>query len=315
MQDTFGRKVDYLRLSVTDLCNYRCQYCMGESGVPKKGHEDILSLEELAEIGEAAVRCGIRKIRLTGGEPLVRRGIVDLCRRLRSITGLEELTMTTNGAALPQMAGDLKSVGVNRLNISLDTLRPDRFRAITRCGELADVMAGLKAAEQAGFTGTKLNVVLMGGINDDEIADFAALTREHPWSVRFIELMPMGVCAHWPAERFLSANAVLQALPELEFAGQQGVCEEYRLPDGQGTVGLIRPMSHAFCGGCNRVRVTADGKLKPCLHSGQEYDLRGLHGEELEQAIRHGAARKPDAHQLVEGSGSQAGRKMHEIGG
>ena len=286
MRDTSGRRIDYLRLSVTDLCSYRCQYCMGCEGVPKRGHHEILSIEELAQIGQAAIRCGVKKIRLTGGEPLVRRGILELCRQLRKIDGLEELTMTTNGAALPQMAAQLRAAGVDRLNVSLDTLRPERFREITRCGELEDVLRGLQAADKAGFTDTKLNVVLLGGMNDDEIADFAALTRDRPYCVRFIELMPMGVCADWPKERFLSADAVLQAVPELEFSGQSGVSEVYRLPNAKGSVGLIRPMSHTFCGSCNRIRVTADGKLKPCLHSRQEYNLRGLSGADLEAAIR-----------------------------
>ena len=315
MRDTSGRRIDYLRLSVTDLCSYRCQYCMGCEGVPKRGHHEILSIEELAQIGQAAIRCGVKKIRLTGGEPLVRRGILELCRQLRKIDGLEELTMTTNGAALPQMAAQLRAAGVDRLNVSLDTLRPERFREITRCGELEDVLRGLQAADKAGFTDTKLNVVLLGGMNDDEIADFAALTRDRPYCVRFIELMPMGVCADWPKERFLSADAVLQAVPELEFSGQSGVSEVYRLPNGKGSVGLIRPMSHAFCGSCNRIRVTADGKLKPCLHSRQEYNLRGLSGADLEAAIRRAVEKKPSAHHLLEQHRSDTERQMHEIGG
>ena len=315
MRDTSGRRIDYLRLSVTDLCSYRCQYCMGCEGVPKRGHHEILSIEELAQIGQAAIRCGVKKIRLTGGEPLVRRGILELCRQLRKIDGLEELTMTTNGAALPQMAAQLKAAGVDRLNVSLDTLRPERFREITQCGELEDVLRGLQAADKAGFTDTKLNVVLLGGMNDDEIADFAALTRDRPYCVRFIELMPMGVCADWPKERFLSADAVFQAVPELEFSGQSGVSEVYRLPNGKGSVGLIRPMSHTFCGSCNRIRVTADGKLKPCLHSRQEYNLRGLSGADLEAAIRRAVEKKPSAHHLLEQHRSDTERQMHEIGG
>ena len=315
MRDTSGRRIDYLRLSVTDLCSYRCQYCMGCEGVPKRSHHEILSIEELAQIGQAAIRCGVKKIRLTGGEPLVRRGILELCRQLRKIDGLEELTMTTNGAALPQMAAQLRAAGVDRLNVSLDTLRPERFREITRCGELEDVLRGLQAADKAGFTDTKLNVVLLGGMNNDEIADFAALTRDRPYCVRFIELMPMGVCADWPKERFLSADAVLQAVPELEFSGQSGVSEVYRLPNAKGSVGLIRPMSHTFCGSCNRIRVTADGKLKPCLHSRQEYNLRGLSGADLEAAIRRAVEKKPSAHHLLEQHRSDTERQMHEIGG
>lgn len=315
MQDGFGRKIDYLRLSVTDSCNYRCQYCMDSEGTPTEERMELLSIAELTEVGQAAIRCGVEKIRLTGGEPLVRPGILDLCRGLKAVPGLRELTLTTNGALLAPMALALKQAGVDRLNVSLDTLKPDRFRAITRCGRLEDVLRGLEAAEQAGFVGTKLNVVLMGGVNDDEIPAFAALTRQKAYSVRFIELMPMGVCARWPNERFLSANAVLNALPELVFLGQKGVAAEYRLPEGRGSIGLIRPMSHAFCGDCNRVRVTADGKLKPCLHSAQEFDLRGLHGQALDSAIRSAVGLKPPSHRLVEERHSEAGRNMHEIGG
>ena len=203
MRDSCGRTIDYLRLSVTDLCNYRCQYCMPPEGVEKRLHSDILSIEELAEIAAAAVRCGVKKIRLTGGEPLVRRGLPDLCRMLRAIPGLAELCLTTNGSLLPQLARPLRDAGVDRLNISLDTLRPDRFAAMTRLGTLQDVLAGIKAAEAAGFRNLKFDTVLIGGFNDDEIEDFVNLSREHPWEMRFIELMPMGPCAGWDRNRFL----------------------------------------------------------------------------------------------------------------
>lgn len=315
MRDNYGRTIEYLRLSVTDLCNCRCVYCMEEDGVAKRTHDDILSIEELAEIGAAAVRCGVRKIRLTGGEPLARRGILTLCKALSALDGLDELTMTTNGSMLGEMAAELKAAGVGRLNVSLDTLRPERFRAITRRGELSDVLDGLEAAKAAGFTNTKLNVVLLGGVNDDEIADFVDLTRAGDLSVRFIELMPMGVCAAFPRERFLPADAVLAAVPELVEAGGDGVAELYRVPGYRGTVGLIRPMSRRFCAGCDRVRVTADGKLKPCLHSGAEIPLRGLHGEELEKAIRQGAAAKPERHYLARNRRSDTPRTMNQIGG
>lgn len=314
MTDHYNRTIRYLRLSVTDLCNYRCAYCMEESGVPKLDHSDILSIEELAEIGAAAVRCGVTKIRLTGGEPLVRRGILTLCERLRPLDGLRELSLTTNGSLLPDMAAALKAAGVDRLNISLDTLRPERFRAITRRGELSDVLRGLEAAKAAGFERTKLNVVLLGGVNDDEIADFAALTRDEEWSVRFIELMPMALCTAFPRERFLSADAVLDALPSLRPDGSDGVAELYRMPGYRGTVGLIRPMSRCFCAACDRIRVTADGKLKPCLHSAAELPLRGLRGAALEAAIRSGAAAKPERHRLTQG-GSDTLRAMNQIGG
>ena len=314
MQDGCGRTIDYLRLSVTDLCNYRCRYCMPPEGVTKRGHEEMLSLEELAEIAEAAVRVGVKKIRLTGGEPLVRRGIVELCRRLRAIPGLEELCLTTNGALLPQLAAPLREAGVDRLNISLDTLRPDRFAEMTRLGRLSDTLAGIEAAEAAGFHNLKLDTVLIGGFNDDEIEDFVNLTREHPWEVRFIELMPMGPCAAWDRTCFLSADTVLSRLPELEPLEAQGVSRRYRIPGAEGTIGLISPVSHDFCAQCRRIRVTADGKLKGCLHSAEELPLRGLHGPELEDAIRQGILHKPERHHLAERR-SDTPRNMNQIGG
>ena len=314
MTDGCGRTIDYLRLSVTDRCNYRCRYCMPEEGVCKREHRDMLTLEELAEVAATCVRCGVKKIRLTGGEPLVRRGIVELCRLLRAIPDLEELCLTTNGSLLPDLARPLREAGVDRLNISLDTLRPERFAEMTRLGQLSDVLDGIEAAEAAGFRDLKFDTVLIGGFNDDEIADFAALTRGHPWEMRFIELMPMGPCADWDKACFLPADTVLECLPELEPLESQGVARRYRLPGAKGTVGLISPVSHDFCADCRRIRVTADGKLKGCLHSAEELPLRGLHGAELEAAIRQGIAQKPARHYLAERR-SDTPRNMNQIGG
>lgn len=314
MQDGCGRNIDYLRLSVTDLCNYRCRYCMPEEGVPKRPHGEILSVEECVEIAEAAVACGIRKIRLTGGEPLVRRGILSICRGIAGIEGLRELCLTTNGSLLKEYAVPLREAGVDRLNISLDTLREDRFAAITRRGSLADARDGIAAAEEAGFRNLKLNVVLIGGFNDDEIADFVNLTRFHPWEVRFIELMPMGECAGWDQSCFLPGERVLAACPGLRPIAPGGVARRYRLEGAPGTVGLISPVNHSFCASCSRIRVTADGELKSCLHSRGELSLRGLHGEALTAAIRAGIASKPAEHHLKLG-GSETLRCMNEIGG
>lgn len=315
MNDTLGRKITYLRLSVTDLCDLRCIYCMPEHGVPKRAHSEICSPEELCDMAAAAVSLGVRKVRITGGEPLIRRGVVSLCRMLRALPGLEELCLTTNGVRLPELAAPLREAGVDRLNISLDTLRPERYRSITRIGELSSVLRGLDAADAAGFSHTKLNCVLMGGVNDDEIEDFVRLTQARPLSVRFIELMPMGACAKWEKARFLPAGAVLDRVPELVPAGTDGVSRLYRIPGAAGTVGLIEPMSHAFCAECSRIRITADGKLKPCLHADTEIALRGLHGEALLDAIRQGIARKPERHALMRDGESHAGRCMNEIGG
>lgn len=304
-----------MRISVTDLCNYRCVYCMEPDGVPKCAHADVLSLEEIAEVAQAAAALGIRKLRLTGGEPLVRRGIVELCRMLKAIPGVEELTITTNGSRLRTLAGPLREAGVDRLNVSLDTLHPEKFAAITRGGCLQDVLDGLDAAERAGFTRTKLDTVLLGGLNTDEIPALAGLTRERDLSVRFIELMPMGVCAAFPKERFVSANCVLEALPALERLDRDGVAERYRLPGAVGTIGLIRALSACFCESCNRIRLTADGRLKPCLHSEAEFPVRGLHGDALTEAIVQTIQAKPPRHWLVENGISATSRNMYQIGG
>lgn len=314
MRDDCGRTIDYLRLSVTDKCNLRCQYCMPESGVPALNHEQVLRVEECVAIVRAAVRLGINKIRITGGEPLVRKGILDICRGIGSIAGIRELCLTTNALLLNRYAKDLREAGVDRLNISLDTLDPAKYRRITRWGELKDAQVGMEAAEAAGFHNIKINTVLMGGINDDEIPALIDLTKDKPYEVRFIELMPMGECASWDKARFLPAETVLQAYPALEPLPAQGVAERYRVPGYAGVVGLIRPMSHRFCGDCNRIRVTADGMLKPCLHSGEEIPLRGLAEEDLYRAIKAGITKKPMRHHMAE-RGSDTDRTMNRIGG
>lgn len=313
MVDSYARAITYLRISITDRCNYRCRYCMPDAGIEKCAHGDICSLEELLDMAAAAVRCGVRKIRVTGGEPLVRRGAVDFCRMLSEIPGVEELCVTTNGSLLAEQAAALREAGITHLNISLDTLKEGRFRAITRLGTLSDVLRGIEAAERAGFEKIKLNCVLLGGVNDDEIADFAALTRAHDWQVRFIERMPMGCGRDFGA--YLPAQAVLERCPELEAISHDGVAACYRFPGAKGTVGLIAPMSHAFCSECSRVRITADGKLKPCLHSAAELSLRGLSGDELEAAIRRGILMKPERHHMDETGETEAQRGMFAIGG
>lgn len=314
MRDGYGRDISYLRLSVTDLCNLRCVYCMPADGVEKRRHEDILSVEELQEIAEAAGRCGIRKIRLTGGEPLVRRGIVDICARMAAAPGVEEVCMTTNGLLLPKLARELRAAGLRRVNISLDTLSPERYRELTRVGSIDDALEGLKAALD-NFETVKINAVLIGGVNEAEIQDMAALTRDVPVEVRFIELMPIGECAHWPEERFIENSRVLSAVPELEPAGSSGVARLYTLPNAKGKVGLISPLSAHFCPECNRIRITPDGRLKPCLHSALEIELRGLHGAELDAKLREGICSKPMRHHLSAESPSESLRGMSRIGG
>ena len=315
MKDRYGRTIKYLRLSVTDLCNCRCVYCMGENGVPRLPHSAILSFEEIEEIVRAAVPLGVTKVRLTGGEPLVRRGIDELVRRLRGIEGVEELAMTTNGARLAEYAEALKEAGLDRLNVSLDTLDPEKFRRITRIGELRDTLDGLDAARRAGFERIKLNTVLMGGVNDDEIAEIAALAKDGAFDVRFIELMPIGECTDWDRRRFLPAERVLEYLPKGERVPSDGVAELWRPAGFRGTVGLIRPLSHRFCADCDRIRVTADGCLKPCLHSAREIPLRGKHGEALVRTIAEGMQTKPREHHMADGHASESRRGMNRIGG
>lgn len=315
MKDRYGRTIKYLRLSVTDLCNCRCVYCMGENGVPRLPHSAILSFEEMEEIVRAAVSLGVTKVRLTGGEPLVRRGIDELVRRLRGIEGVEELAMTTNGTRLTEYAEALKEAGLDRLNVSLDTLDPEKFRRITRIGELRDTLDGLDAARRAGFERIKLNTVLMGGVNDDEIAEIAALAKDGAFDVRFIELMPIGECTDWDRRRFLPAERVLDYLPKGERVPSDGVAELWRPAGFRGTVGLIRPLSHRFCADCDRIRVTADGCLKPCLHSAREIPLRGKHGEALVRTIAEGMQTKPREHHMTDGHASESRRGMNRIGG
>ena len=315
MKDKFGRTIRYLRLSVTDLCNYRCIYCMDKDGVSKKRHNDILSIEELTDIAKAAYSLGICKIRLTGGEPLVRRGIVTLCRNIRAISDDIELGITTNGSLLPELADELKKAGVDRLNISLDTLDKDTFRSITRVGELDDTLNGIEAAKKAGFTDIKINTVLLGGINDGEIFDFIKLTKDEALHVRFIELMPLGVVKGWDKSRMISVSSIEEYLRQIaDSITSDGVARVYHLPGHKGTVGLISPMSKGFCASCDKIRVTADGKLKPCLHSQNEINLRGLHGDELISALAEGIIKKPARH-LLDTLGAQTDRNMNEIGG
>ncbi|MDR0852374.1 MAG: GTP 3',8-cyclase MoaA [Clostridiales Family XIII bacterium] len=315
MIDRFGRNINYLRLSVTDLCNLRCIYCMPEEGVVKRSHYDILTVEEIGEIVDSAASLGITKIRLTGGEPLVRRGILDIVRKVAGTPGIEEVCLTTNGVLLPQMADELKSAGVDRVNISMDSLDPETYQRITRIGTLEAALYGVRAALEAGLTPIKINAVLMGGVNTDDIRPLIELTKQGDISVRFIEVMPVGECAEWSKERFVNNDMVLDMDPALEFIGTNGVSRLYRHRDGIGSVGLISPISAHFCPGCNKIRVTSDGKLKPCLHSSEEIPIKGLRGAALTEAIRNGILGKPLKHNLGAGNVSESLRNMNAIGG
>ena len=318
MIDTFGREIYYLRLSVTDRCNLRCRYCMPADGIcNKKRHEEMLTEDEMVMAVRAAASLGIRKLRLTGGEPLVKKNILSICERCAAVDGIRELCMTANGTLLPTMAGALKAAGVSRLNISLDTLDAEKYAAITRVGVLDEALRGIEAALDAGIAGIKINAVLIGGFNDGEIPALADLTRRWPVDVRFIELMPMTENETFGKNAYVPDEAVLTALPELVPAPQNdGVARLYRLPGAKGNVGLISAVSNHFCAGCNRIRLTADGKLKPCLHSDRECSIKGLSEEEMRREIEKVILAKPACHAPLSAlERSHAGRNMNQIGG
>ena len=317
MIDTYGRQITYLRLSVTELCNLRCRYCMPEDGVCKKRHEEMLTQEEMILAIRAAAALGIRKLRITGGEPLVKSNIVELCRAAAAVDGIEEVCLTTNGTLLPKLAAPLREAGVRRLNISLDTLDAEKFRYITRIGNLEDALAGIEASLEAGFDKIKINSVLIGGFNDDEIPSLAALTQRYPVDVRFIELMPMYDSGDFGPDAFIPYTVVTDRLPDLSpLPADGGVAKLYRLPGARGNVGLISPVSAHFCADCNRIRLTADGKLKPCLHSSDEISLKGLDYDGMVETLRSAILSKPKWHgELSYTERSHAARNMNQIGG
>lgn len=317
MIDSFGRNVSYLRMSVTEQCNLRCRYCMPEDGAQKPCREEALTEEEMILAVRAAASLGITKLRITGGEPLVKKNILSICQRTAAVEGIRELCLTTNGTLLPQLAVPLRQAGVDRLNISLDTLEEEKYAYMSRRGTLHQALDGIEAALSAGFEKVKLNAVLIGGFNDDEIPQLAELTRSWPVDMRFIELMPMYDSGDFGPEAFLPCTIVLDRLPELEpVPGDGGVARLWRLPGAQGKIGLISPVSAHFCSECNRLRLTADGKLKPCLHAPAEYSLKGLDQAGMEAQMRAAILAKPRWHgELSATSRSRAGRNMNEIGG
>ncbi|MBC3888312.1 GTP 3',8-cyclase MoaA [Acetobacterium paludosum] len=319
MKDHYGRKINYMRLSITDLCNLRCVYCMPEEGVEKHAHTKNLSFEEMLDLIKAGVALGIDKVRLTGGEPLVRHGIVDLVREIGRIPEIKDLTMTTNGILLPKYAKELKKAGLTRVNISLDTFDPDKYHQITRWGHIEDVLAGIEAAKEVGMHPIKINTVLIKGFNDDEIGSFVNFTKDHEVDIRFIELMPLGESISFAENKYLSNDEVLRQVPELQPVvelDKSGPAIYYRLPGAKGKVGLINPISKHFCKECNRIRVTSDGKIKPCLHSDFEIDIVALRkeGKSYEEILKQAIGEKPEQHHIDENE-KQLLRNMNEIGG
>jgi len=318
--DGEGREINYLRISVTDLCNLRCRYCIPEEGIIKKCHSDILSMEEIEEIVKVSTKLGVNKVRLTGGEPLVRRGIVGLVQKISEIPGINEVALTTNGTLLGQYAKDLKKAGLKRVNISLDTLQEDRYEYITNGGKLKNVLEGIRAAKEVGLTPLKLNVVLVKGFNDDEIDDFINLTIENEYDIRFIELMPIGDNGDWSKEHCISNNIVLEKYPNLIpiiNKDKSAPAQHYKLPGAKGRVGLINPISSHFCSSCNRIRLTADGKIKPCLHSNDEVDIKTDLREKRDilPIIVNAVKIKPKEHHMNEKNYNPINREMVQIGG
>ncbi|MGV8083927.1 MAG: GTP 3',8-cyclase MoaA [Coriobacteriia bacterium] len=343
MLDAYGRHIDYLRISVTDRCNLRCIYCMPEEGVPAMPHEEILSFEEIERFVEAAAKEGITKLRLTGGEPLVRLGIVDHVRRLTEIPGIQSIAMTTNGILLPRYAKELVAAGLTRVNISLDSLDAETFRKISRGGKLDDVMAGIDAAFEAGMDPVKLNVVVVRRLHQD-LLGFAKLTMERPLHIRFIEYMPVGTsesgqggCSaegdvdsgwteadHVPSDEVLERLAAegkaaglgeLQHLKPGEGPSGWGPASYFKFPGALGSIGVISPLSHHFCGECNRLRLTADGRLRMCLFSDEELDARAVlrtgDAEAVQDLVREALRLKPEGHEQRRGTA----RRMSQIGG
>lgn len=316
MVDGFGRRIEYLRISVTDKCNLRCVYCMPEEGLPWLRRDEILDYEEIAEIVRVMARMGLKRVRLTGGEPLVRKDLPRLVRLLAAVPGIEDIALSTNAVLLASQAEDLRSAGVTRVNISLDSLRPDRADAIARRpGTLAKVMDGMEAAQAVGFDPVKVNVVLMRGHNDDEVPAFAELARDRALHVRFIEVMPTESNLDLSASDFLSCDEALDAVRAVgalePVAGPpgNGPAAYYRFAGAQGTVGVITPMSHNFCHRCNRMRLTADGHLRPCLFGVVQTPLREAlrRGDDLVPLISETLRIKPEKHLLVQGSAAGSG--------
>jgi len=332
LMDHFQRTIDYLRVSITDRCNLRCIYCMPSEGIIPKEHKEILRYEEIIRVIKVATALGLRKIRITGGEPLVRRDVVYLIASIKKIERIEDLSLTTNGTLLSNYAKELAEAGLDRVNISLDSLRQDKYREITRGGDISIVIKGIEAAETAGLKPIKINMVPIRGFNDDEIKEFAKLTVKLPYQVRYIEFMPFGMHDTWAPEKYMSTDEIksivegMGPLIPVEYK-KSGPARYFRFDGAQGVIGFISPISHHFCQDCNRLRLTADGKLRPCLFSETEIDLKpalrgGAPDEEIERLIRLSIEIKPKGHHVslqnkdlrtLLKDGSR--RHMSEIGG
>ena len=323
--DSFGRRINYLRISLTDRCNFRCVYCMPEHGAHFAPRDELLHDDELLRVVKAAAAVGFEKIRLTGGEPTIRRNLVELVEGIARTPGIREISMTTNALRLKDQAAALKAAGLTRVNISIDSLDPDKFRSMTRGGDLARVWAGVEEAERVGFTPLKLNSVIVRGLNDDEVCDLARLTVDRPWQYRFIEMMPLAGVGEMAESSVVATTEIIERLEgefgPLEFVGWFGSdpARTYRIPGAKGTLGFISSITEPFCSTCNRMRLTADGKLHLCLLRDNELDLRGAlrsgaDDDEIEALIREAVFLKPWGHGLPDGVKPTL-RGMSELGG
>ncbi|HMK44109.1 MAG TPA: GTP 3',8-cyclase MoaA [Dissulfurispiraceae bacterium] len=325
IRDTFDRVIDYLRISITDRCNLRCVYCMPSGGVNLLRHEDILRYEELTRIVRVAASLGVRKVRITGGEPLARRNVAYLIRSIRAINGIEDISLTTNGLLLAKLVPELAAAGLSRVNVSIDSLQHDRYAEITRGGSLELVLQGIQLAADYGLRPVKINVVPIRGINDDEIEAFARLTLETPYHVRFIEFMPAGTNDLWSADRVVTTQEIISRVEKIATltpvkVRRDGPARYFSFADAPGVLGFISPVSHHFCSSCNRLRLTADGKLRPCLFSETEIDIRaalrnGAPDEELERLLRIAVEVKPRERSFDKRPEMIRRRPMSAIGG
>jgi cyclic pyranopterin phosphate synthase len=323
LRDSFGRSIEYLRISVTDRCNFRCLYCMPLEGLEWLPKSDILSYEEIARVVSQLAPLGLRRLRVTGGEPTLRPDLSVLIEMLHAIPEIEDISLSTNGVKLPALAQTLARAGLDRVNMSADSLRPDRIKAISRRNTEFDPIVSAAAAEAAGLSPVKINVVVMRGINDDEVCDFARLTFEHDWHVRFIELMPVGEMRELTWDHVVPSDEILRRLetvsplePAIGPPRGNGPARYFRFAGAAGTIGIITPMSHTYCGSCNRVRLTADGRLRTCLFGEEETDLRTplREGVPLEPFFRSALASKPEQHHLLQMSVGGL-RALSQVGG
>jgi len=327
LTDMFGREITYLRISLTPNCNLRCVYCMPPEGIPAPKPDGLLTNKEIFSFMKQAALLGISRVRLTGGEPLLRKGLMDLVRNISTIPGIEEVSLTTNAILLEKYAADLSDAGLSRVNISLDTLNPDKFTRVTRGGQIRKVFRGIAAAEAFGLTPIKINTVVVGGFNDDELPPLARLSADHTWHIRFIELMPIGNAQDWgdsfpPVDqRYISVQEMKTRLLSLGLQPVEkpignGPARYYRIPDAPGTVGFISPLGEHFCEECNRMRLTADGTLRPCLLMDTEISVKDVIGDDqaLSEYIARAVSQKPKNHELCLHHFPEA-RRMAQIGG